>query len=70
MGQSSIFLSKVPNCKNLKAKEKDTPGPGYYEKMKSDNDISVMSEGRKKNNDGGLSQGSEGFNTTNNALNK
>lgn len=29
--QSSVFLSKVPNC-NQKIKTKDVPGPGYYEK--------------------------------------
>ena len=26
-------MSKVPNCKDLKVKLKDAPGPGYYEKQ-------------------------------------
>lgn len=29
MGNTSIFLSKVPNCKNKVIKD-DKPGPGHY----------------------------------------
>jgi len=31
-GNSAMFLSKVPNCNNVKSKSLDAPGPGYYEK--------------------------------------
>jgi len=31
-GKSAVFLSKVPNCKDIKTVTKDVPGPGYYEK--------------------------------------
>ena len=29
---SAVFLSKVPNCQNIKNKLAEQPGPGYYEK--------------------------------------
>lgn len=32
-GLSAVFLSKVPNCKNVKQKTSDIPGPGHYEKQ-------------------------------------
>jgi hypothetical protein len=32
-GHSAVFLSKVPNCKDIKNKSKDVPGPGAYERQ-------------------------------------
>ena len=31
-GESSVFMSRVPNCKDVKQNKSDVPGPGFYEK--------------------------------------
>ena len=32
-GESAMFLSRVPNCKDAKEKKSDVPGPGHYGKI-------------------------------------
>jgi hypothetical protein len=44
-GKSAVFLSKVPNCKDIKILAKDAPGPGYYEKQGDDK--SILSDTKK-----------------------
>jgi len=58
-----VFLSKVPNCKELKIKNKDAPGPGYYEKTAQES--SFLSDHKRS-----ISEAAGNFSTTNNNANK
>lgn len=54
-GQNAIFLSKVPNCKDLKTKQPDNLGPGSYETNPGNQ--SMMSDGHRRiNSDAAESQ--------------
>lgn len=42
-GNNSIFVSKVPNCKDQKIKNQSLPGPGFYDsKMVKHGDPSTL----------------------------
>lgn len=47
-------MSKVPNCKDIKIKSKDTPGPGFYENIRS-SDGNGGNNHMKANSDAGVS---------------
>lgn len=51
-GNASIFLSKVPNCKDTKIKGTDLPGPGFYDsKMVKHGDRSTIGSVRAASTD-------------------
>ena len=42
-GNNSIFVSRVPNCKDQKIKNQSLPGPGFYDsKMVKHGDPSTL----------------------------
>lgn len=62
-----MFVSRVPNCKDIKVKSKDVPGPGYYEKT---NDASFLSDHKRSlsetgNNTSGITQPASNKNNIN-----
>jgi hypothetical protein len=52
-GSHAIFLSKVPNCKDVKIKNKNAPGPGYYEKTSQSNYDTIGLENTRSSLEGG-----------------
>lgn len=47
-----MFLSKVPNCKDIKTRQGEAPGPGYYEKLANNKDNSVISDNKRSTSEG------------------